>query len=89
MIGAPGDNPHGTLSGSAYVYVRNASGVWTFQAKLSPTDGATQHAFGHGVAIVGNTVLVGAPYGNAPAAANSGAAYVYVRSGTTWSQQAS
>ncbi len=39
--------------------------------------------FGHSVAISGNTAVVGAPGDNA----NQGSAYVFVRSGTTWSLQ--
>ena len=55
--------------------------------------------FGASVAISGDTVVVGAHWEDSNAtgvngnqsdnsAANSGAAYVFIRSGTTWSQQA-
>src|SRR5215217_3907873 len=49
--------------GSAYVFVRSG-GTWTFQAKLSASDGASSDRFGWRVAISGETILVGA-YGKA------------------------
>ena len=55
--------------------------------KLTPDDGAYNDNFGMSVAVSGNTVIIGAPddddNGN-----NSGSAYVFVRSGESWSQQA-
>ena len=59
--------------------------------------GAGDH-FGYSVAVSGDTVVVGAPdedssttgVNSTPneSASDAGAAYVFVRSGTTWSQQA-
>jgi hypothetical protein len=86
--------------GAAYVFVRNA-GVWTQQAFLKPAAiGTTQLGdyFGHSVAISGDTIVVGARNeGSSTTGVNStpnesasqaGAAYVYVRSAGTWTQQA-
>jgi hypothetical protein len=70
-------------TGAAYVYVRSGS-VWTEQAKLTASDGATQDLFGSSVALSGDTALIGA-YGKAN---DAGAAYVYGRSGTVWTEQA-
>jgi hypothetical protein len=85
-------------SGAAYVFVR--SGVaWSQQAYLKASSTGSNDYFGESVAISGETIVVGA-YGedsNARGvdgnetdngAVNSGAAYVFVRSGTAWSQQA-
>jgi hypothetical protein len=80
VVGAPGEN---TATGAAYVYVRSGT-TWSQQARLTASDAATQDLFGDSVAISGSTVLMGAPNENTA----TGAAYVYVRSGTTWSQQA-
>src|SRR5439155_12747270 len=44
--------------------------------------------FGHSVAIDGDTVVVGAHYGNTPAGRDAGAAYVFLRLGHTWIRQA-
>ena len=72
--------------GSAYVFVRSG-GSWTQQARLTASDGATNNYFGYSVAISGDTALVGAYYATVSGKVAQGAAYVFVRSGTTWSQQ--
>ncbi|MEO7330371.1 MAG: FG-GAP repeat protein, partial [Minicystis sp.] len=54
------------------------------QAKLLAADGQASDSFGTGVALDGDTAIVGA-YQKSGAA---GAAYVFVRSGAAWSQQA-
>lgn len=68
--------------GAAYVYVRSA-GSWSLQARLTASDATRGAAFGSAVAIDGDTLVVGAPFDEM-----IGAAYVFVRSGTTWSQEA-
>ena len=86
IIGAEGDDDHGSSSGSAYVFVRS-EGAWTQQAKLVPDDGAPSVQYGWDVSLDGNTAIIGARLDDAPGS-NSGSAYVFVRSGTTWTQQA-
>ncbi|HKQ49833.1 MAG TPA: thrombospondin type 3 repeat-containing protein [Phycisphaerae bacterium] len=85
IVGAWGHDPPSTpyLSGAAYVFVRDGVG-WIQQAKLTPTDQGYQDRFGHSVAIDGDTAVVGA----VSAGNYAGAAYVFVRSGTVWTQQA-
>ena len=75
-----GDEPS-SLSGAAYVFVRNGT-VWTQQQKLTPSDGALGAIFAFTVAVNGDTAVVGA-YAKSP----DGAAYVFVRNGTVWTQQ--
>ncbi|MBI5481686.1 MAG: FG-GAP repeat protein [Deltaproteobacteria bacterium] len=75
------EKDHGT--GAAYVFVRGGA-TWTQQSRLLPGDGAAYDQFGYSVSISGDTGLVGA-YGKNSA---TGAAYVFVRSGTSWTQQA-
>ncbi|MCP4700900.1 MAG: hypothetical protein GY862_29205, partial [Gammaproteobacteria bacterium] len=82
LIGADGDDNGGYTSGSAYVFTRNGT-VWSQQAKLTAGDAAVDYAFGKSVSLSGDTALIGAYWG-----ANSGSAYVFVRSGMVWSQQA-
>ncbi|MFC2031990.1 PKD domain-containing protein [Chloroflexota bacterium] len=86
LVGAAGDDDKGVYSGSAYVYVRSGT-TWTEQAKLTASDGAADDFFGYSVSISGDTALVGA-YLDDDNGSNSGSTYVYVRSGTTWTQQA-
>ena len=70
-------------SGGAYVFVRNGT-AWTQQAHLTATNPHILDNFGVSVAISGDTVVVGA-YGQSSSA---GAAYVFVRSGISWNEQA-
>jgi hypothetical protein len=82
LVGADGKN---ASTGAAYVFVRNGT-TWTQQAELTAGDAAQRDYFGFSTALSqdGSTALVGAFEKNA----SIGAAYVFVRSGTTWTQQA-
>src|SRR5439155_367696 len=80
VMGAPFKN---SSRGAAYVFVRSGT-TWSQQAKLGASDRAAGDAFGNSVALFGSTAVVGAPTKHSA----SGAAYVFVPSGTTWSQQA-
>jgi hypothetical protein len=82
----------GSGEGAAYVFVRSGSS-WVEQAKLTASDAELFDWFGHYVAISGDTVVVGASFDeHAPGLNGSlngpGSAYVFVRTGTTWSEQA-
>ena len=80
LVGAPWSL--GT-KGAAYVFVRDGTS-WTQQAKLFPSGpGHNNELFGFSVAVEGDTALIGARH----LAGGTGAAYVWVRSGTTWSEQ--
>lgn len=85
LIGAQYDDDGGSNSGSAYVFVRDSSS-WTQQQKLVPSDPATDDLFGNSVALGGDTALVGAEYDD-DGGSDSGSAYVFVRSGSSWAQQ--
>ena len=56
------DGAAGVDQGSAYVFVRSG-GVWSQQQKLEASDAAAGDQFGDSVAISGETVVVGAPFG--------------------------
>jgi prepilin-type N-terminal cleavage/methylation domain-containing protein len=86
VVGADGDDDKGTNSGSAYVFTRTGA-TWTQQAKLVPADGDVSDWFGYAVAVDGDTVVVGA-HGDDDKGTYSGSAYVFVRTGGTWTQQA-
>lgn len=85
----------GTDAGAAYVFVRNGTG-WTQQARLTAHNAEVDDRFGGAVAISGDTIVVAAEResgsaggdGSGNGATWSGAAYVFVRSGTSWTQQA-
>ena len=80
VVGSPLEN---SFTGAAYAFVR-AGTTWSRQARLTAADGAANDEFGGSVALSGSTAAVGAASKNA----NTGAAYVFARSGTTWSQRA-
>ena len=85
-------------AGAAYVFQRQA-GVWTQTAYLKASNAEAGDGFGSTVAVDGATVVVGAPDEASSArgvdgdqtnddAPQSGAAYVFQRTGDTWSQTA-
>jgi FG-GAP repeat len=84
VVGAMGDDGDGFKSGSVYVFVRSGTS-WSLQQKLTTPDGRFVGQFGNSVAIEGDTLVVGAWR---DFSLDAGSAYVFVRSGTTWSQQA-
>lgn len=81
VVGAPTVYP-----GSAYVFVRTA-GVWTQQAKLTGAD-AGDFLFGTSVGISGDTIVVGDSHANVGANSGQGRAYVFIRNGGAWMEQA-
>ncbi len=86
VVGAPQDDDAGLDAGAVHVFVRTGS-TWSEQAKLTAGDAAASDLFGNAVAIDGDTVVVGAQEDDNGNGTNAGAVYVYVRSGTVWSQQ--
>lgn len=99
-VGVNGNQTNNLAShaGAAYVFTRSG-GAWSQQAYLKATNTDFGDNFGTSVAISGNTVVVGAWAEQSNATGvngnqqndslyEAGAAYVYVRSGATWSPQA-
>ena len=109
VVGAPRESSAGfaagqadnsaPAAGAAYVFVRDAAGVWSQQGYLKAALVGSGDDFGAAVAISrdGNTVVVGAPGedsaatgidgdGSDNSALDAGAAYVFVRDGTLWGQ---
>jgi uncharacterized protein (TIGR03437 family) len=73
------------FQGSAFVYVRR-DGVWTKQQQLLASDGIEDDIFGFSVAVSGDVIVVGAVryFSNNN---RSGKAYIFLRSGETWTEQ--
>ena len=77
-------------AGQAYVFVESG-GMWPQQAKLISSDGRGGFfgdQFGWSVAVSGSCVAVGSPQHAVGSNSSQGAAYMFVQSGTTWSQRA-
>ncbi|HMV81641.1 MAG TPA: putative Ig domain-containing protein [Blastocatellia bacterium] len=87
LIGAGRDEIGANIvQGSAYVFTRSGT-VWSFQQKLTAGDGIAIQVFGSSVSLIGNLALIGAPGAEGVTAGYAGAAYIFTRSGTTWTQQ--
>ncbi|TAH46009.1 MAG: hypothetical protein EYC71_05375 [Gammaproteobacteria bacterium] len=69
--------------GAAYVFVRN-SPAWEQQARLLSPSPANGQLFGSALAVSAERALIGAPLANA----GTGNAHVFLRAGSTWTQQA-
>lgn len=66
--------------GTAFACVRDTSGNWSIQQRLVPGDGAPQGNYGISCAVFGNIAVVVSNVGSGPAV------YVFVRTGSTWTQ---
>jgi trimeric autotransporter adhesin len=90
VVGAIGHTEGSNVDqGVAYVFEQNGDGTWSQQAELTASDGAVDDNFGTSVAVSGSTIVVGAPChpGSAAGTCGRGAAYVFMQSGATWTQQ--
>ncbi len=100
--GVNGDQADNTapLSGAVYVFTRSGA-TWTQQAYVKASNTGAKDLFGETLALSGdgNTLAVGAEQESSAAVGiggsqsndsmeDSGAVYVYARSGATWAQQA-
>jgi hypothetical protein len=85
-------------SGAVYVFRRTGSG-WAQEAYIKASNTGAQDRFGYGVAVAGELIAASARNEDSGAlgvdgnqndetAADSGAVYLFRRSGTTWAQEA-
>ena len=86
LVGADGEDDKGMAAGAAYVFAFDGA-TWSQQAKLTASDGAEFDFFGQAVSLEGDRALLGAPLDDDVGSA-SGSAYVFMASGSVWSQQA-
>jgi len=87
ISGAYGEDTGGVDAGAAYVFIRSGT-TWTEQQKLTADDAQAGDYFGRGVALNSDaTYAVVGAYGEDTGGSSAGAAYVFIRSGTTWTQQ--
>lgn len=83
LVGAYGV---GSSTGAAYVFTRNG-GSWALQDTLAADDAAAGDSFGFSVALSPETALIGASH-DITARGATGSAYIFLRNGADWSQQA-
>jgi hypothetical protein len=86
ITGAPFSSVRTQFAGAAYVHVLQGT-AWNEQATLTASDAALVDFFGNSVDVDGDTAVVGA-YASNTGGTDAGAAYVFTRTGTTWTQQA-
>lgn len=86
-------------SGAAYVFGRDVEGTWVQQAYVKASNTDSQDRFGHGLALHGDLMVVGAAEGSSSTGAggdqadnsarSAGATYFFERDGSgAWSQTA-
>jgi hypothetical protein len=92
IVGAQYEDTGATDAGAAYIFRRSGTN-WNEQQKIQASDKGQNDNFGRSVAISenGNTAIVGAWFADVVVGANilfnTGAAYIFTRSGTSWSEQ--
>jgi Cadherin-like beta sandwich domain/FG-GAP repeat len=85
------------LTGAVYVFTRSGA-AWSQQAYIKASNAEETDQFGWGIALTGDILAVGAPREDSSATGvggdpgndgltDSGAVYLFTRSGTVWSQQ--
>jgi hypothetical protein len=77
------DTGAGVDAGSAYVFVRSGD-TWMTQAWLTAPDGQAGDAFGLGLAVAGDTAVLGASGDDTAAGSDAGSAYVFTRAAGLW-----
>ncbi len=87
VVGAWSDDEIAANAGAVYVFAR-AGDTWFEEIKLVASDGALGDNLGGSVAVIDEVILAGARGVDLPGASNAGATYVFVVSGSSWTQAA-
>ena len=89
IVGAKQTNTTYTAAGKAYIFKRTGT-TWAQEATLQAADHAANNNFGASVDMdsTGTRVVIGSPRNTHSGTYECGALYIYLRSGTTWTQEA-
>jgi len=82
IVGSFEDDDRGSASGSAYIF-KNNNGTWEQQQKLVGANSAAADNFGYSVGIYENMAIVGSYHSN-KGYNDTGSAYLYTRTESTW-----
>jgi len=87
IVGANSEDTGGSGSGTVYVFTRSGE-TWTQQQKIKASDATQGDNFGSSISVSkdGNTFVVGARLEDG-VTSDSGSAYIFTKSGDTWTQQ--
>jgi hypothetical protein len=82
-----GANKKNSYTGAVYIYTRDPStGVWGSEQKILASDTVSNDQFGFSIASYDGTyAIIGAPTDDG-GGGDAGAAYIFKREGTTWSE---
>ncbi len=84
IVGAPRTSMGKPASGAVYLFVFDGT-QWQQLDKLGASDGSAGDLFGTSVALLGDTLIVGAP-GRNGSTTDEGAAYVFLYNGAQWTE---
>ena len=88
VIGAPKENEGAfTTAGAVYVYT-GAGSTWTPQARLVAGDPGSDDELGAAIDIDGDTLIAGGSRDDKLVGNDAGSAYIFTRTGVSWSQSA-
>ncbi len=87
-VGAPGDDADIQNGGSVYIYEQQPWGGLLRVARVTADSPKKGDEFGVCLAMSGDRLVVGAPYRDGSAGANTGGAWVFERDGGSWSRLA-
>jgi hypothetical protein len=90
LVGAPGSGtPERISSGAAYLFERDQEGRWLAGCTLTTREPNANDSFGQAVAMAGDLVVIGAPFGKS-GTRSVGAVSIFERQGAgcTWVEQA-
>jgi hypothetical protein len=73
-------------AGAAYVFTRSGT-TWSLQQRIQPSGLGYPDFFGSSISLDANTIAVGATGDDSVNGNATGAVYVFVRTGSSWSQQ--
>ncbi len=85
LVSAYGDDAHGSDAGAAYVFDRIGS-TWVQTGKLMGNDTLPFDGLGRSVSLFGDQALVGTANKDGPGGSRQGAAYVFEKGPTGWTQ---
>jgi len=83
IAGVPRDGVEGYRAGAAYIFSSTGPNTWGGETRIVAPDADPEDYFGHSVSISGDYAVVGA-YLDDDDALNSGAAYVFKKTGSGW-----
>lgn len=80
VVGSPGDNDNGDLSGSAYIHIKDQGGPnnWGEFLKITPVGASPCELFGYSVDVSGDIIAVGANTITTTSTCPSDAGVVYI-----------